>query len=100
MKNWLRFSIKIPKYKINEKNLATILLWYGDTDNSNAPSMQDITDDLIQNYYTQVLDKFSGTVSGLQVAHKKDSSAVYGRYEVTWTAAATRAFSQITRYRM
>lgn len=75
---------------INNKDLATILLWYGDTDNSKAPSMQDITDDLIQNYYTQVLDKFNpGTVSELQVAHKKDSSAVYGRYEVTWTAAAT-----------
>ena len=75
---------------INQQDLATILLWYGDTDNSKAPSMQDITDDLIQNYYTQVLDKRGpGTVSGLQVAHKKDSSAVYGRYEVTWTAAAT-----------
>lgn len=75
---------------INNKNLATILLWYGDTDNSKAPSMKDITDDLIQNYYTQVLDKRGpGTVSDLQVAHKKDSSAVYGRYEVTWTAAAT-----------
>lgn len=70
--------------------IATILLWYGDTDNSKAPSMQDITDDLIQNYYTQVLDQRApGTVSDLQVAHKKDSSAVYGRYEVTWTAAAT-----------
>ena len=77
-------------WDINNKNLATILLWYGDADNSNAPSMKDITDDLIQNYYTQVLDKRGpGTVSGLQVAHKKDSSAVYGRYEVTWTAAAT-----------
>lgn len=79
---------KVPE--INEKNLATILLWYGDTDNSKAPSMKDITDDLIQNYYTQVLDKRGpGTVSDLQVAHKKDSSAVYGRYEVTWTAADT-----------
>lgn len=78
---------KVPE--INEKNLATILLWYGDTDNSNAPSMKDITDDLIQNYYTQVLDRRGpGTVSDLQVAHKKDSSAVYGRYEVTWSAAA------------
>ena len=76
---------------INQQNLATILLWYGDTDNSKAPSMKDITDDLIQNYYTQVLDKRGpGTVSDLQVAHKKDSSAVYGRYEVTWTAAATK----------
>ena len=78
-------------WDINNKNLATILLWYGDTDNSKAPSMKDITDDLIQNYYTQVLDKRGpGTVSDLQVAHKKDSSAVYGRYEVTWTAAATK----------
>lgn len=73
-----------------KKEIATILLWYGDADNSNAPSMKDITDDLIQNYYTQVLDKRGpGKVSDLQVAHKKDSSAVYGRYEVTWTAAAT-----------
>lgn len=75
---------------INQKDLATILLWYGDKDNSDAPSMQDITDDLIQNYYTQILDKRGpGTVSELKVTHKNDSSAVYGRYEVTWSAAAT-----------
>ena len=75
---------------INNKNLATILLWYGEKDKVEGPSMQDITDDLIQNYYTQVLDKRGpGQVSDLQVAHKKDNSAVYGRYEVTWTAAAT-----------
>jgi len=77
-------------WDINNKNLATILLWYGDTDNSKAPSMKDITDDLIQNYYTQVLGKRGpGQVSNLTVTHKNDSSAVYGRYEVTWTAAAT-----------
>lgn len=75
---------------INNKNLATILLWYSDKDKISGPSMKDITDDLIQNYYTQVLDKRGpGKVSDLQVAHKKDSSAVYGRYEVTWMAAAT-----------
>lgn len=75
---------------INNKNLATILLWYSDKDKISGPSMKDITDDLIQNYYTQVLDKRGpGTVSDLQVAHKKDSSAVYGRYEVTWSAATT-----------
>lgn len=75
---------------INNKDLATILLWYGEKDKVEGPSMKDITDDLIQNYYTQVLDKRGpGTVSGLQVAHKKDSSAVYGRYEVTWSAAVT-----------
>lgn len=70
--------------------IATILLWYGKKDKVAGPSMKDITDDLIQNYYTQVLDKRApGKASDLQVAHKKDSSAVYGRYEVTWTAAAT-----------
>ena len=75
---------------INNKDLATILLWYGEKDKVEGPSMKDITDDLIQNYYTQVLDKRApGKVSDLQVAHKKDSSAVYGRYEVTWSAAAT-----------
>ena len=75
---------------INQKDLATILLWYSDTDKSNDPSMKDITDDLIQNYYTQILDKRGpGTVSALTVTHKNDSSAVYGRYEVTWSAAAT-----------
>lgn len=73
-----------------KKEIATILLWYGDKDNSKDPSMQDITDDLIQNYYTQILDKRGpGTVSELKVTHKNDSSAVYGRYEVTWSAAAT-----------
>lgn len=73
-----------------KREIATILLWYGEKDKVAGPSMKDITDDLIQNYYTQVLDKRApGTVSDLQVAHKKDSSAVYGRYEVTWSAATT-----------
>lgn len=80
----------IYRPNLNPPEIATILLWYGNKDEISGPSMKDITDDLIQNYYTQVLDKFNpGTVSELQVAHKKDSSAVYGRYEVTWTAAAT-----------
>lgn len=80
----------IYRPNLNPPEIATILLWYGNKDEISGPSMKDITDDLIQNYYTQVLDKRGpGTVSGLQVAHKKDSSAVYGRYEVTWTAAAT-----------
>ena len=75
---------------INNKNLATILLWYGEKDKVEGPSMKDITDDLIQNYYTQVLDKRGpGQVSNLTVTHKNDSSAVYGRYEVTWSAAVT-----------
>lgn len=75
---------------INNKDLATILLWYGDADNSNAPSMKDITDDLIQNYYTQVLDKRGpGQVTNVNVRHENVDNAVYGRYEVIWTAAAT-----------
>lgn len=75
---------------INNKDLATILLWYGNKDGISGPSMQDITDDLIQNYYTQVLDKRApGTVSNVKVRHENVDSAVYGRYEVTWTAAAT-----------
>lgn len=75
---------------INDKDLATILLWYGDKDEISGPSMKDITDDLIQNYYTQVLDKRGpGQVTNVNVRHESVDSAVYGRYEVTWTAAAT-----------
>ena len=80
----------IYRQDLKKKEVATILLWYGDKDKINGPSMKDITDDLIQNYYTQILDKRGpGTVSELKVTHKNDSSAVYGRYEVTWSAAAT-----------
>lgn len=80
----------IYRPNLKKQEVATILLWYGDTDKSDAPSMKDITDDLIQNYYTQILDKRGpGQVSDLTVTHKNDSSAVYGRYEVTWSAAAT-----------
>lgn len=80
----------IYRPSLKKKEVATILLWYGDKDKINGPSMKDITDDLIQNYYTQILDKRGpGQVSDLTVTHKNDSSAVYGRYEVTWSAAAT-----------
>lgn len=77
-------------WDINDKDLASILLWYGNKDEISGPSMKDITDDLIQNYYTQVLDQRGpGTVSNVKVKHENVDSAVYGRYEVTWTAAAT-----------
>ena len=77
-------------WDINDKDLATILLWYGNKDEISGPSMKDITDDLIQNYYTQILDKRGpGQVTNVNVRHENVDNAVYGRYEVTWTAAAT-----------
>lgn len=79
----------IYRPNLNPPEIATILLWYGDKDEISGPSMKDITDDLIQNYYTQVLDKRGpGTVSNVKVKHENVDSAVYGRYEVTWSAAA------------
>lgn len=47
----------IYRPNLNPPEIATILLWYGDKDEIRGPSMKDITDDLIQNYYTQVLDQ-------------------------------------------
>lgn len=74
----------------NPPEIATILLWYGEKDKVEGPSMQDITDDLIQNYYTQILDKRGpGRVSNVNVRHENVDNAVYGRYEVTWSAAVT-----------
>ena len=78
------------EHEINNKDLATILLWYGEKDKVEGPSMKDITDDLIQNYYTQVLDKRGpGQVTNVNVRHESVDNAVYGRYEVTWSAAVT-----------
>ena len=78
------------EHEINNKDLATILLWYGEKDKVEGPSMKDITDDLIQNYYTQVLDQRGpGRVSNVNVRHENVDNAVYGRYEVTWSAAVT-----------
>lgn len=74
----------------NPPEIATILLWYGEKDKVEGPSMQDITDDLIQNYYTQILDKRGpGRVSNVNVRHENVDNAVYGCYEVTWSAAVT-----------
>ena len=79
----------IYRPNLNNPEVATILLWYSEKDNSEGPSMKDITDDLIQNYYTQVLDKRGpGQVSNVNVRHENVDNAVYGRYEVTWSAAA------------
>ena len=73
-----------------KKEIATILLWYSDKDEIKGPSMKDITDDLIQNYYTQILDQRGpGQVSNVNVRHENVDNAVYGRYEVTWSAAVT-----------
>lgn len=80
----------IYRPNLTPPEIATILLWYGNKDEISGPSMKDITDDLIQNYYTQVLDQRGpGRVTNVNVRHESVDSAVYGRYEVTWTAATT-----------
>lgn len=80
----------IYRPNLNPPEIATILLWYGNKDEISGPSMKDITDDLIQNYYTQVLDKRGpGRVSNVNVRHENVDNAVYGCYEVTWSAAVT-----------
>ena len=81
----------IYRPNLNNPEVATILLWYSDKDEIKGPSMKDITDDLIQNYYTQILDKRGpGQVSNVNVRHENVDNAVYGRYEVTWTAATIK----------
>lgn len=74
------------------RECAKILLWYKDQDGDTTPSMADITDELIQNYYSTMLDV--GTpdkVTNLNVTHDNTGTTVYGRYEVTWTAPTNDA---------
>ena len=82
----------LNKTTSDTRECAKILLWYKGQDGDTTPSMADITDELIQNYYSTMLDV--GTpdkVTNLNVTHDNTGTTVYGRYEVTWTAPTNDA---------
>ncbi|WP_455501625.1 prepilin-type N-terminal cleavage/methylation domain-containing protein [Gemmiger sp.] len=88
-----RDNLRTIRRKIdgNERNSAVILLWYKDTEGSKkGPDSADITDELIQNYYSTVLEaKEPSNVASVNVTHDKSDTSVYGRYEITWPASTT-----------
>ena len=74
--------------------VGKILLLFNDADGNHKTSKGDITDEVLQRYYSNILD--SGTPQaplGLTVERSDDTGSgnqsVYGRYNVTWTPATT-----------
>ncbi len=70
-----------------------ILLLFNDTDNSGNTSKDDITDEVLQRYYSNILDNDVPQMpQNLKVDRSDDTGttddpeSVYGRYSVTWKA--------------
>ena len=71
--------------------VGQLLLLFNEKDSGNAPSFGDITDETLQNYYTNILDAEElGAPQGLQLIKSGGTGAetVYGRYTADWSAPA------------
>lgn len=84
---------------------ATVMLQFGEAANSTKSDVDitDITDEVIQNYYKNVLDSTKPAQPGeihVKASQMQDAdNNVYGRYEVTWEATDTDA-SPASYYRV
>lgn len=88
------------------KTIAAFVLWYDDnTQNEqnvqDKPDYGDITDEVIQNYYTQYLNvQPAGEVEHLAVKHQSEGATIYGRYEVTWDAPVNNNLQSVKYYKL
>ena len=97
-------------YDANGGERGQLLLVYGENaqttkDNRKGePDNEDITDEVIQNYYKYVLDSTKPAQPGeIQVKASQVQNAdnnVYGRYEVTWKAPTDTDASPASYYRV
>ena len=70
--------------------VGQLLLLYNEADSKTGPTMDDITDEAIQNYYTDLLDTaVPNAPVSVMVDRSEDDDSVYGRYVVSWTPDET-----------
>ena len=70
--------------------VGQLLLLYNEADSKEGPTMDDITDEAIQNYYTNLLDTAVPNAPTAVTATRSDNDdSVYGRYVVSWTPDKT-----------
>lgn len=97
-------------YDANDGERGQLLLVYGENaqttkDNRKGePDNEDITDEVIQNYYKYVLDSTKPAQPGeihVKASQVQDAdNNVYGRYEVTWEAPTDTDASPASYYRV
>ena len=70
--------------------VGQLLLLYKEADSKTGPTMDDITDEAIQNYYTNLLDTAAPHAPVSVTVNRSDNDdSVYGRYVVSWTPDET-----------
>lgn len=97
-------------YDANGRERGQLLLVYGENaqttkDNRKGePDNEDITDEVIQNYYKYVLDSTKPAQPGeinVKASQVQDAdNNVYGRYEVTWSEPNDKTASPAAYYRV
>ena len=74
--------------------VGKILLLFDDVNGDNKTSKEDITDEVLQRYYSNILDNsVPDAPTGLKIersdATGSGNESIYGRYNVTWNAPTT-----------
>ncbi len=74
--------------------VGKILLLFDDINGDNKTSKEDITDEVLQRYYSNILDNSAPDApTGLKIersdATGSGNESIYGRYNVTWNAPTT-----------
>ena len=74
--------------------VGKILLLFDDANGDNKTSKEDITDEVLQRYYSNILDNSAPDApTGLKIersdATGSGNESIYGRYNVTWNAPTT-----------
>lgn len=74
--------------------VGKILLLFDDVNGDNKTSKEDITDEVLQRYYGNILDNSAPDApTGLKIersdATGSGNESIYGRYNVTWNAPTT-----------
>ena len=66
--------------------VGQLLLLYNEADNTSGPTMDDITDEALQNYYNYLLDTdVPNAPTSVTTTRSGNGTTSYGRYEVSWT---------------
>lgn len=88
----------LTQYPVPEKwnvgYVGKILLLFDDVNGDNKTSKEDITDEVLQRYYSNILDNSAPDApTGLKIersdATGSGNESIYGRYNVTWNAPTT-----------
>ena len=79
-----------PVSEATDGCLGKVLLFFNEVNGDNKTSKEDITDEVLQRYYSNILDSgLPNAPTNLQVVRSDVTSgteSVYGRYSVTWDA--------------